>query len=229
MKIVCITLPSKDYKRMGGLYGTSETSGPPAAAAANRMRDHFAERGVDASFFYGLHAEKLGLRTIHPYEVDAPGSGWNMGPGPTGCWLSHRALWAALLLLPSDPPSTHTPNDIFFVLEDDARFAPDWRQRLDAALIVAPADWDLIWVGSCCTQDKPKTHVAGDLYEVKWPLCTHGYLVRRKALPVLIETQDEARCYAPIDISLTFHSMPKLRTFTILPRLLDQFDIHIPE
>ena len=56
----------------------------------------------------------------------------------------------------------------------------------------------------------------------------HGYILHRRALDVLIDTQDEARCYAPIDISLMFHSLARLqRVYTVLPRIVDQFDKEI--
>jgi hypothetical protein len=120
------------------------------------------------------------------------------------------------------------PEDRFFVIEDDAIFPPDWQPRFDRAVADA-GDFDLLYVGSCCTGGKERVRVAGDVYEVKWPLCTHGYVVAKKALPVLIETQDAATCYAPIDISMGFHSAPRLRVLTLLPRLLEQFETHIPE
>jgi len=206
----CVTVRG-EYVRMGGLYNDRPVA---TARSSQDTINHFVERGVDVQFFYGIHAPKLGIVTTLPYEVDNPGSGFNMGAKAVGCWLSHRALWAALLLLPDTE---------FFVIEDDAVFAPDWRERMSKALQAAPSDWDMIYVGSCCTEGKVKGSLGGGLYDVRYPMCTHGYLVRRKALLALIETQDEARCYGPIDISMTFHSHPKLKIYTILPRVLDQY------
>jgi GR25 family glycosyltransferase involved in LPS biosynthesis len=180
----------------------------------DRARAHFAERGVPVEFFYGIDAPKLGVDTKNVYELDVPGSGWRIGPKPTGCWLSHRALWAALLLLPEDR---------FFVIEDDAIFPPDWKPRFDRAVADA-GDFDMLFIGSCCTRGKEQPHVRGEVYAVKYPLCTHGYVVSKKALPVLIETQDAATCYAPIDISIGLHSGSRLRILTLLPRLLEQFE-----
>lgn len=211
MKTICVTL-----------HGGYESNTPSAGFRdGTRTRRHFAERGVDAQFFYGIHAPKLGIETSLPYEVDGgPGCGFNMGPKPVGCWLSHRALWAALLLL---------PDQLFFVVEDDAKFPEDWQPRVEKAVADA-GHFDMLFVGSCCTAGKPRAHVAGDVYEVKWPACTHGYVVRRTALETLIATQDEARCYAPVDISLGFHSFHRMsRVYTVLPRILEQFDTYIPE
>jgi GR25 family glycosyltransferase involved in LPS biosynthesis len=211
MRTVCVTLH-------GGYQAHTPGAGPRDGA---RTRAHFAERGVGAQFFYGVHADKLGVDTTLPYEVDGgAGCGYKMGPARVGCWLSHRTLWAALLLL---------PDDLFLVVEDDAKFPEDWRPRLERAVADA-GHFDMLFVGSCCTQGKPTKRIAGDIYEVKWPSCTHGYVVRRGALETLITTQDEARCYAPIDISLGFHSFSRMsRVYTLLPRLLEQFDTFIPE
>ena len=210
MKIVCITLA--DYSNYGKRTATVGRQKAETEA-------HFQEKGVDASYYYGLHAEKLGLRTIHPYQLDAPGSGFNMGPGPTGCWLSHRTLWSALLLL---------PDDVFLILEDDAIFPSDWRDRLERNMRVLPDDWDVFYVASCCAENSWKTHVAEEVYEVRYPACLHGYMVRRKALMTMITTTDDSTCYAPIDIGLMIHTLPHLRTYTLLPRLLEQVDTAIP-
>ncbi len=197
MKIVCVTVVNETNPRR------TETVA------------HFAERGLQADFFQGIHASKLGIETTLTYEVDNPGTGYKTGVNAVGCWLTHRAVWASLLM-------TEGPDSISLILEDDARMPTDWRVRVDAAIRQAPVDWDMIFVGSCCTTGKPKIHVAGSVYEVKWPFCTHAYLVRGKALRPLIETQDAARLYAPIDISLTFHSFPSLKVYTVLPRIFDQ-------
>jgi GR25 family glycosyltransferase involved in LPS biosynthesis len=211
MKAVCITL-----------FGGYEAQTPGVGTrTGERTRQHFLERSVDAAFFYGIHAVKLGIETTLPYEVDGgPGCGYKTAQTGIGCWLSHRALWAALLLL---------PDQLFFVVEDDAKFPENWQERVDRAVADA-GHFDMLFVGSCCTQGKPKTHISGEVYEVKWPMCTHGYIVRRTALETLIATQDEARCYAPIDIALSFHSFHRMsRVYTVLPRILEQFDTFIPE
>lgn len=207
MRTICVTL-----------WGAYKPSTPGASIRrGERTRQHFAERGVAAEYFYGVDAPKIGVDTTLFYEVDHPGSQYKMGPQRVGCWLSHRTLWAALMLLPEDR---------FFVVEDDAIFPADWQPRFDKAVADA-GDFDLLYVGSCCTGNRIQgAPVKGQIYK-GGALCTHGYVVTKKALPVLIETQDEARCYAPIDISLQFHSFAKLKVFTMLPRLLDQYETNL--
>jgi hypothetical protein len=55
-----------------------------------------------------------------------------------------------------------------------------------------------------------------------WPLCTHCYIVRKKALKTLIETNEEQ--YGPIDVQLYFKSFPNMKIYAIDPRVADQFD-----
>jgi GR25 family glycosyltransferase involved in LPS biosynthesis len=164
-------------------------------------------------FFRGIQAQHAGIHTIHPYEYDAPDSRWTMGPLPTGCWIGHRMLWAACLLL---------DDDVFLIFEDDVKLGPDWADQFAAAMQAVPSDWDALYLGSCCTADKPTTPIRGNIYEVKYPFCLHAYALHRKALLPMIETQDAATCYGPIDITLTLHSWPTMRVYTVLPRIAEQ-------
>lgn len=208
MKTVCITINDDLYTRINS---------PASSCPLSRTKQHFAERGVEAQFFYGINAPKLGIHTTNPYLLDGPvppgEAPYNIGPKAVGCWLSHRALWAALWLL---------PDEHVLVLEDDVIFPVDWHIRLGNALRDVPPDFDVLYVGSCCAQDKGKTSIRGEVWDVRYPFCTHGYVVAKKALSALMETQDAAGCYAPIDISLALHSFPKLKVYTVLPRILSQ-------
>lgn len=176
---------------------------------------HFAKRGLEPSYFYGISGHRIGVCTAVSYaEPDRSFS--NIGPTPTGIWLSHRTVWAACLLLDDDE---------FLILEDDAKFPEDWRERFDRAFADVPADWDVIFAGSCCTLGLSRRHVGGELYELSGgPMCLHGYCVRRKALLPLCEMVDEARVGQPIDTVLALHVLPRLRVYTILPRIIDQLD-----
>lgn len=188
----CLTLPESPHRK-------------------EAARVHFEERGLRVEFFDGIHAEKFGLRTVHPYEIDHPGTDYKMGPSSVGNCLSQIMLWGALSVL---------WDDHFLVLEDDARFQPDWHKRMIGAMNDVPQDFDMLYIGSCCTQTKNPLRVKGDVFTVHWPMCTHAYIVARKAIPVLLATQ--RKIYAPIDISLSLHSLPLLKVYTVLPRIVDQ-------
>lgn len=182
------------------------------------IQEHFRKVGIVAETFNGIHGATSGLRTIFPYEVDAPGSGWNIGMKPVATWLSFYMLWSAWNLL----PDSH-----FLQLEWDCHFPDNWRERTEAALRDVPADFDMLFLGSCCCKGRPQTHVKGEIWDVHWPQCGHATIFAKKALPTILATQ--RKVYAPMDISMMFHTLPKLRVFTVLPRICTQFDTDLPE
>jgi GR25 family glycosyltransferase involved in LPS biosynthesis len=59
------------------------------------------------------------------------------------------------------------------------------------------------------------------------PLCTHCYVVRKKALKTLIETNE--KIYAPIDLQMYFNSKHHLNCFTIFPRVADQEGMNLAD
>lgn len=215
-RIVCITVNDDSYTRMGGLYGDHTSNLLPLAGT----KKHFKERDVTASFFQGIHAARIGIDTTLPYQFDSgPESDFRIPPKAVGCWLSHRALWGALQLC---------DQELTLVVEDDVSFPTDWQARTEKAVRDA-GDFNFLYLGTCCAEDKPRCHIAGDVYDVRWPFCTHAYVVRKSALRVLIEELDKARCYGPIDICLGLHAFPVLeKVYTVLPRIMDQRGIVIP-
>lgn len=138
MKTFCITLP--------------ETQGRHAAAEA-----HFKERGVDARFIWGVNAKKFGLMTHHFYEVDHPNTGYTINAKHCGLCLSHYMVWSIC---------KEIDDDKFLILEDDAEFPVDWFARMEYAIADAPADTDMLFVGSCNCGDKPKEHIKGDVWRI---------------------------------------------------------------
>jgi len=191
-RIFCLTLPEKPER-------------------TEKARKHFQERGVSAEFFKAIHGPTAGLSTIHPFEVDNPGSGFRMGFVPTGIFLAHYMLWSAIMLL---------DNEHFLILEDDAQFPLGWGNRVGQALSDAPLDFDMLYIGSCCCAGRPQTQIKGEVWEVKYPQCTHAYIVAKKALPVLLSTN--RKIYAPVDIALNLHSHPLLKVYTVLPAIVMQ-------
>ena len=208
MRTVCLTL-SRPFESVWR---------PGLVRSEERARAHFAERGVEVQFFYGIDA-RTGVVTTKPYvrngaeEFAPPRRICNM--------LSHRAIWAALLLLSDDPT---------LILEDDAEFPDDWRTRFTRALEDA-GRWDMLFIGSCCCADKPKALIQGEVFDVRYPLCTQAYIVRgHKVLHTLIERADDAGCHAQADLVLYFDIFPHLRVLTVLPRIVGQVDLpELPE
>jgi GR25 family glycosyltransferase involved in LPS biosynthesis len=194
LRTFCITLPESPQRKA-------------------RAAEHFKSVDIQTEWFDGIHAEKFGIQTHHTYEHDNPGTNFRIGFKPTGIWLSHFMLWSALRLL---------WDDYFLILEDDAKFEKNWHQRLVDALQSVPKDFDMLYVGSCCCKDRPMKLIKNQVWEVKYPMCTHAYIVAKKALPTILRTQ--RKIYAPIDIGLAFDTLPLLKVYTVLPRIVDQFD-----
>lgn len=207
MKTVCVTLTDRKYGKQ--------------SPHAEHLQARLAEFGLDAQMFYGIHAERIGINSVVASLVIAssdPNKTQSIGMMSTGCWLSHRALWAALLLLPDNE---------FLVIEDDVRFQSNWKSRFDAALQDVPADWDLLYVGSCCTSNA-RRHVKGEVFADAFPQCTHAYCVRKKALLPLCEIADKEGVRKPVDAMMVHHASPLLKIYTVLPRLADQYDAVLP-
>lgn len=178
-----------------------------------RMRQNLASAGVsDYRIFYGLNGVKSGLKASIPYEVDHPGSGYLICSKHVGCAMSHWMLWNALEFEPSTP-------DMVMILEDDILFRPHWRETVERALTKLPENWDMLYPGSCCASGRMGRELDSNLFE-GMPLCNHCYIVRKKALKTLIETNEEF--YAPIDLGMYFNSRQHLNCFTIFPRVADQ-------
>ena len=179
-----------------------------------RAREHFKNVGLDdVLFFHGINARTSGLATINNYEVDNPGSGFNIGPHGVGIWTAFRSLWSAMLLF---------PDEHFFILEHDAVLHDGWRQRMDKAMRDIPKDFDYFFFGSCCAMDKPRTHISGDVWEVKYPFCNHACVIARKALHTMLKTCE--KCWAPVDLQLVREAFPHLKVYTLLPSGASQFN-----
>ncbi len=120
----------------------------------------------------------------------------------------------------------YAPEDVFWVLEYDARMTDGWEARYRQVMNELPDDWDVLFLGSCCARDKPTKRVSDNIYEVRYPMCGHALMYRKKALPVLL--QEHQKLWAPLDIALMHGAFPKLRVYTVLPPLVVQHGTPLP-
>jgi GR25 family glycosyltransferase involved in LPS biosynthesis len=118
---------------------------------------------VDAKSFVAHKHPQISLLTAHNilfktrrshYEIDADGA--------VGASLSHIEAWKKLRA---------SSAAAMIVFEDDVKFPPDFKERLEKVLASAPADWDMIQLqktdyGNGLTGCKP---ISG---EAPWELCT---------------------------------------------------------
>ena len=180
-----------------------------------RLKQHLTESGVcDFRLFYGIDAPYSGITTNLTYEVDNPGSGYIMAQKTTGCYLSHWMLWTALEF-------DRSVSDAVMIFEDDVILHSGWKKIIDDAILKLPSDWDILFGGSCCASDKLGNQIDHNLFEGV-PLCLHFYIVRKKALKTLIETN--SKFSGPIDIGIYFNSKQHLKSYIIFPRVADQVD-----
>lgn len=179
--------------------------------------DHLRAEGIEVEPFLSMDGQISGLQTIHTYDIDHPGTNYRIGPKTISMFIGHLMMWKVC---------QYISGESFLFLEDDVRFKPDWREHFNFAMPALPADWDLLYIGSCCCQDKNPQRVSGHLHRVSYALCTHAYALSRKALPVI--EQACQKVYAGIDIAMCLHGIPQLQAYAFLPRLADQFETVIP-
>lgn len=189
---------------------------PELGDKALETATHLGLRGIVPEIVDGIHGETFGLLPSRPYNEDRPGAGHLTPISQVGLTLSHYMVWNICF----HQDKNGDDYERFLILEDDAKFPADWRDRLDTAMQDLPADWDIFLIGNSNTEDKEKKHFCGDVWEVKYPFCTHAYIVRRKALPTLIAKCRDATM--KIDLLMIKEAYPLLSVYTMLPRLVEQ-------
>lgn len=178
-------------------------------ACFDKTAAHLDAMGIKWERFDGMDNQICRLTPVDTFDLDRAGE--KIAPKHICAQLSHYMLWKVMLYL---------PQDVFWVLEYDAVMVPDWQAQYDRAMSVLPADWDLVHIGSCCYRHLEKKPIGQNLFEVKYPLCGHAIMYRKKALPILL--QENQKFWAPLDIALAHNSYPKLRVYTILPSICGQ-------
>lgn len=204
---------------------TFVVSGPWRQEAYDRQSQHLTERGIPHEMFVGLDTDTCLLdHTGSPFVTK---DGQSMHPdGVTVYHHGHKVIVCCVRILMVMKALQYCPEDAFWTMDDDAEFAEDWKERWEQAMAVLPDDWDVVLIGHCCANDKPRTHVGNNLYEVKYPMCCHVLQIRKKALPTL--TMVHQRIWAPIDIAMQQESFPLLRVYTIMPSLAGQRGTILP-
>lgn len=181
------------------------------------LKDHLDINGIKhPKFIRGIDAHRWGLVTQNKYLMDSKNEPTTINPKHVGLHLSHYIAWTI---------QAQAGYKEMTILEDDCRFASRWRDAYSLARKCLPDDWDILLIGSAHTDHRNKINVSGNVWECWWPLTTHAYIVRIKAVQTLLETQEYA--WAPIDISLTHRTYPLLRVYTVLPRLCYQEWTHL--
>lgn len=169
-------------------------------------REHFQALGIPVHFVKGVYGPVWGLETRLCYHDD-----YRISSGYVGLNLTHWMIWQYALL------AGHAE---VLILEDDCQFSPDFLAEFWKTYDQLPADWQLWYVGTVGTEAKPVLWANERLIRVANPFGTHCYLVKDNALPVLLETNQQAR--VNIDIQIAENSLPRLRYYVSRPNLARQ-------
>lgn len=181
---------------------------------------HFNSVGItDILKVKGIHGESFGIEGTLEYNYDNPHLHHKIGTPNTSLCLSMQIVYQVEL---------NHKCDYFLFLEDDSRFKDNWKEVVEQALREIPKDFDFLFVGSCCAEGKQGIKVGTNLFHyphrrgsyAQYPLCGNAYIVAKKALPKILETQRTA--YVNVDINLAVNTFPYLNVYAILPRIVEQ-------
>lgn len=139
-----------------------------------------------------------------------------------GCFMSHHILYKTIL---------EEGHETSLILEDDCLFLEGYKEVVEQAMKDIPEDWDMLYLGqanydSIKIAQSPelktraiKENISGRLYKASRCWLTHAYVVRKKALPKLIEGTQVL--YASIDGVLA-DVQESLNVYAIYPNIVKQ-------
>lgn len=182
---------------------------------------HLDEQGIKWERFDGMDNQICRLESKDTFDLDRAGE--RLQAKHVAATLTHYLLWAVM---------AYQPDESFVALEFDVRFVEGWQERFNEAMSGLPNDWDLVYLGSCCCKDRLTYPVKNDsgyvsfLYDVRYPLCGHAIMYRKKCLETLLTIHQKINM--PLDIAMFNMSLPKLRVYTILPSIVEQHNTFLP-
>lgn len=183
---------------------------------------HLDEIGIKWEPFIGMDNTKCRLNSKDTFDIDRAGE--RLEAKHVAATLTHYLLWKTMC---------YQPDESFVALEFDVRFVEGWQQKFNFAMEALPDDWDLVYLGSCCCEGREKHPViakgadtVGNLWDVRYPLSGHAIMYRKKCLETLLDVHQKINM--PLDIAMFHLSLPKLRCYTILPRICEQHGTYLP-
>jgi GR25 family glycosyltransferase involved in LPS biosynthesis len=178
-------------------------------------QNHFISHGIDnVTFFDGIDGDRFGLRTVIPYKDDNPtGPDYFIKQGRIGCILSHYMLWTTLSYLPYDE---------IIIFEDDAVLCDGFIGKFLEYKQNLPYNWEYVFIGHCCLPPPSMQFpIAKNIITCSHPpMCTHAYMIKKSAIPMLLDTN--AQAWAAVDIQIQKRSLKYLKHYVFLPPLVDQ-------
>lgn len=152
----------------------------------NACEEHLREMKVPATFIRSVHGRTWGLETTKEFE---PGK--RVTPGHVGLCLGAWFAWQCAYQMVTDDDQP-----IIF-LEDDVCVPPLWNLQVNDVQIELRyhlPDWDLVYLG--LSEVEPRVwHKISErvgspnsrLCRMEWPFGTHAIMLRRRALPILLD------------------------------------------
>ncbi len=182
---------------------------------------HLDSLGIQWEPFFGLDNQITRLAAKDSFDFDRAGA--KLDNKHVAATLTHYLLWNMM---------SYQPDESFIALEFDVRFVDGWREQFDEAMSSLPEDWDLVNLGGCCCKGRETYDVvnngvkAKNLFDVRYPLCGHAIMYRKKCLETLLRMHQKIDM--PLDIAMFQLSLPRLRCYTILPRIVEQHNTFLP-
>ncbi|XP_072294846.1 procollagen galactosyltransferase 2 [Eucyclogobius newberryi] len=177
---------------------------------------------VDGKALNSSQLQALGIEMMPSYKD--PYSGRVLTRGEIGCFLSHHSIWKQVL---------ERGLQMVLVLEDDVRFEPRFKKRLQAIMDdtkKAQLDWDLIYVGRKRMQvQHPEKSVESinNLVVADYSYWTLGYALSQQGARKLLAAQPFTRML-PVDeyLPVMFNKHPNVDYMSYFePRDLKAFSV----
>lgn len=176
----------------------------------NAVQLQFDEHDLSVTMFDGVHGATVGVAPTLSH-FDSPGH--FITSGKLSITISKMLLWTKLC---------EEDDDIFLVFENDVVLCDNFRIELEKSVEALPADWDVVHVGHCCTEDKPVETVNDRVAKVKYPMCCHAILWRKRAIRFALARFREISWGSPSDVMLAECVYPHLSHYVFTPGLATQ-------
>jgi len=175
------------------------------------VEQRFKDAGLDVEMFMGVHGQTVGVVPYNTvYDVEKEHT-YRINQGKLSITISKLLIWQKAIDLPGDEP--------VIIFENDVTFPPNFKEELATVMEKLPEDWEVVHLGSCCTDKKPRTVINDRIHEVHWPLCCHAMMWKKSALRLAIDVFKASDWGTPSDIILQHKVYPKLRHYTAIPAI----------
>jgi GR25 family glycosyltransferase involved in LPS biosynthesis len=193
---------------------------------ADRYRNmigRLAELNIEAERFNAIHGGEINWNDPEYAEFYISNTKKNLNLGEKGCFISHRTIYKAI----KENGWKKT-----LILEDDAKFCPDFLNQLNKVYPNVP-EYDLLYFGQwnydkgvvegekSALRDKVCEVEGKGIYKAVRCWLTHAYVVDLSIIDLLLD--NTKNLYGSIDLVLSdIQEKEKLKVYAIYPSLITQ-------